>query len=124
MGLVHVLQEFARDKQVDAVGILILADVIFGILAAVKTKTFQLQRITDTLHDDVLAKVLPWLAIFAFGKLTSAGVGVGSVNVDFGTVADTFFLGITAAMGASILKSLAELGARPAPTPIAGSSKP
>lgn len=125
MSLVHILQEFARDKQVDAIGILVLADVIFGVLAAVKAKTFQLARIVDTLHDDVLAKVVPWLALFVLGKVTTgAGIGVGSVNVDFGSIADGFFVGITAAMAASILKSLADLGVKGVPPVLAGPSKP
>lgn len=125
MSLITILQSFAHDKQVDAIGILVLADVIFGVLAAVKDKTFQLARIVDTLHDDVLAKVVPWLALFILGKVTTgAGVGVGSVNVDFGSIADTFFLGITAAIAASILKSLADLGVANIPTALKGPSKP
>lgn len=120
MSITQILAAFARDTQVHAVGILIAADVVFGILAALKTKTFQLQRLVDTLHDDVLAKVLPWLALFAFGKVSSASV----VGIDFGSVADVFFGGIVVAIGASIVKSLAELGAQPAPAIVAGTSKP
>lgn len=125
MSLVHIFQEFVRDKQVDAVGLLVLADVIFGVLAAVKDKTFQLARIVDTLHDDVLAKVVPWLALFVLGKVTTnAGIGIGSVDVDFGSIADGFFVGISAAMAASILKSLADLGVSGIPPVLAGGSKP
>lgn len=125
MNLVQILQSFAHDKQVDAIGLLVLADVIFGVLAAVKNKTFQLARIVDTLHDDVLAKVVPWLALFTLGKVTAgAGIGVGSVNVDFGSIADGFFVGISAAMAASILKSLADLGVKGIPPVLAGPSKP
>lgn len=126
MNLVQILQSFAHDKQVDAVGLLVLADVIFGVLAAVKAKTFQLARIVDTLHDDVLAKVVPWLALFTLGKVTTgAGIGIASiVTVDFGTIADTFFLGISAAIGASILKSLTDLGVQGVPPALTGGSKP
>lgn len=125
MNLVQILQSFAHDKQVDAIGLLVLADVIFGVLAAVKAKTFQVARIVDTLHDDVLAKVVPWLALFTLGKVTSgAGIGISSVNVDFGTIADGFFVGITAAMAASILKSLADLGVSGIPPALKGGSKP
>lgn len=120
MSVTQILASFARDTQVHVVGILIAADVIFGVLAALKTKTFQFQRVVDTLHDDVLAKVLPWLAVFAFGKVSSTNVA----GLDFGSVADGLFIGITAAMTASIVKSLGDLGAQPVPAPLAGTSKP
>lgn len=120
MTVTQILASFVRDTQVHAVGVLITADVIFGVLAALKTNTFALSHVVDTLHDDVLAKVLPWLALFAFGKVSASSL----VGVDFGNVADVFFGGICLAMGASILKSLADLGVKGVPPALDGGSKP
>jgi hypothetical protein len=120
MSPTQILASFVNDTQVHAVALLVAADIVFGVLAAVKLHAFRVQNLVDTLHDDVLAKVLPWFALFAFGKVSSSSVG----GVDFGNVADVFFGGITLAIGASIIKSLADLGVKGVPAVLAGASNP
>lgn len=118
MSIVAVLQSFARDTQLHAAIVLIAADVIFGVLAAFKTKTFRLIRIADTLRDDVLLKVAPWLALFVLGKVSGAHVAdVG--GLDFGLVANIAWGGVVLALGASILNSLRDLGVK-TPDPVSG----
>lgn len=116
MSLVEVLQSWARDSQLHAALVLIAADVIFGILAALKSETFRLVRIADTLRDDVGFKLAPWLALFVLGKVSNADVfGV----VDVGAAADVAWGGLTLALVASILGSLRDLGIS-LPAPLAG----
>lgn len=119
MTITQILQSFARDTQLHAAGLLIAADVIFGVLAAVKTRTFQLARIADTLKDDVLAKLLPWFAAFALAKVAPNAVDIG--GLDLGVIADLFWGGLTLALAASILKSISDLGVK-VPPALAGQS--
>ena len=119
MSLAEILQSFARDTQVHAALILITADVLFGVLAALKTGTFRLVRIADTLRDDALGKVAPWFGLFAIGKVSHADVA----SIDFSHVADAAFLGVAAALGASILGSLAQLGVSGLPKSLAGEAQ-
>lgn len=119
MTITQILAQFARDTQLHTALILIAIDVMLGVAAAVKTNTFQLARIADTLKDDVLGKLVPWLAVFALGKVSAADV----LGLDLGTAADIAWGALTLALGASILKSLGDLGAK-VPPALAGSSKP
>jgi hypothetical protein len=106
MTVPEILASFARDTQVHAAIVLIAADVIFGVLAAFKLKTFRLIRIADTLRDDVFFKVAPWLALFALGKVSDADVA----GIDFANIADVAWAGVVLALGASILGSVRDLG--------------
>lgn len=106
MSIPQILNSFAQDAQVQAAFVLIVADVLLGVLAALKTNTFRLIRVADTLRDDVLGKVAPWLAVFALGKVSNADV----LGIDFGTAADVAWVGVTVALGASILNSLRDFG--------------
>ncbi len=106
MTVPEILASFARDSQVHAAIVLIAADVIFGVLASVKLKTFRLIRIADTLRDDVLGKVAPWLELFALAKVSNADVA----GIDFGNIADVAWAGVVLALGASILNSVKDLG--------------
>jgi len=108
--LSHYLHVFASDDKLHGVFVLILADLIFGVLAAFKTHTFVLKRLSDVLHDDVLGKVLPWFGLYAFGLANASAIGVGDVTIDFGTIADGAFIAVIAALTASIYGSLRDLG--------------
>jgi hypothetical protein len=107
MSVIQILREFLHDKQVATVGALLVADRVFGVLAAFKTRTFDITKIGNLLRDDVLAKVLPWLAVFAFAKV-QPGDFVAGVNLS--TISDTVFVGICAQMGGSLLNSFQDLG--------------
>jgi len=107
MSIPQILHSFATDKQLTAVAILIAGDLVFGVLAAIKLKQFQFSYISDFLRADVLGKVLPWLAVFAFSKVTS---GDAIAGVNFSTISDGAFLMVTAALAGSVLTSLQDLG--------------
>lgn len=119
MSITEILHSFAGDTQVKAVVILIAADLVLGVLAAVKTNTFRLTYLSNFLRNDVIGKVLPWFALFAFGKTSGAAV----LGVDFGTIADAAFIGVAAALAGSLASSLADLGVA-LPAAIAGHAPP
>jgi hypothetical protein len=119
MSITQILSSFAHDEQVKAVAILIAADLVLGIIAAINMGTFRLTYISNFLRNDVVGKVLPWFALFAFGKTSGAGV----VGIDFGTIADSAFVLTSAALVGSLLSSLADLGIS-LPAGIAGHAPP
>lgn len=96
-----------HDKQLQLVAVLIAADVIFGVAAALKTNTFSLSYIATFARDDVLGKVVPWFALYSFSKVVAGNVVPG---VDFGTLATATFALVTAALVGSLVTSLTDLG--------------
>jgi len=101
------LNSFLHNDQLKLVVFLIVADLVLGVIAAVINHTFVLKHITAFLRDDVLEKVVPWFALFCLGKANSGFDIVGSV--DFGTLADAAFVGVSAALLGSLLKSLNDM---------------
>lgn len=122
MSLSALLSLFAHDKQLQLVLGLIAADFLFGVLAAFKTKTFNLAYVAAFAHDDLLGKVAPWFALFALGKAAGGGVDLGVGTISFATLSDSVFVAVTGAMGASIFSSLKELGVT-IPVPFSGPTK-
>lgn len=114
------LNTFLQDDQLKLVAFLVVADIILGVIAAVTTGTFRLKHISAFLRDDVLEKVVPWFALFCLGKANNAFEIVGSVG--FGALADGAFVAVTAALAASILKSINQfkLGGLDMPEALAG----
>lgn len=106
MSITDIINSFVHDTQLKAVAILIAADLVFGTVAALKTGTFKFQLVSNFLKDDVLGKVLPWVALFAFGKVSTASVA----GIDFGNIADGAFVLATAALVGSLVTSLQDLG--------------
>lgn len=106
MTITQIIASFAHDDQVKAVVVLIAADIVFGVIAAVNLGTFRLTYISNFLQNDVLKKVLPWFALFAFGKVSATTIA----GIDFGTIADGVWVGVVAALAGSLLSSLGDLG--------------
>lgn len=116
MSIPAILHSFVTDKQVTLVAVLIAADLVFGVAAALKLGTFNLSYIATFAKDDVLGKVVPWFALFAFSKVSPGNLVAG---VDFGTLATATFAIVTAALVGSLVSSLADLGV-PVPAIAAG----
>jgi hypothetical protein len=55
----------------------------------------------------VLGKVVPWLAVFSFAKVTH---GDAILGVNFSTISDGAFVIVSAALVASLLTSFQDLG--------------
>jgi hypothetical protein len=107
MDLGALLRQFGHDDKVKWILVLIVADFILGVCAALVTKTFRLSYVSDLLRKDVLGKLIPWFVLYALGKVTTQKLPGG---VTFATLADGAFGVIALALGGSILKSLAQLG--------------
>ena len=103
----QVFSEFAHDKQLYAVLILIVVDLVLGVAAAVYTRTFAFSKITGFLHDDVLGKVFPWFVLFAIAKFAP---GADIIGVDFNQLQTVAWALVLVALGASLTASLADFG--------------
>jgi hypothetical protein len=106
----RALQQFVADDKVKIVFTLLVLDFILGICAAIAKGEFRLSYIGNFLTKDMLGKVVPWFALYAAGKATTAEIIPVIPNIDFAKLADGAFGVIVAALIASILKSVAELG--------------
>lgn len=99
---------FVQDDQLKLVVSLIVADFVLGVTAAFMRGMFRLSYISAFARDDVLHKVVPWFVLFCLGKANNAFEIVGPVG--YGALADAAFVAVTAALIASILKSVADFG--------------
>jgi hypothetical protein len=120
VNITALIASFAHDAQLKLVVVLIVADFIFGVGAALKLKTFNASYVATFARDDLLGKVVPWFALFAFGKVAN-GVALGPVG--FGALADSTFVLVTGALVASVFSSLKELGV-PVPLPVGPTATP
>lgn len=110
-----LLDQFVEDPTVVAIAVLVALDVLLGVAAAVKAKTFKFVLISDFLRADVLGKLVPYYAVWAAVHL-SGDVTLG----DFGVIEESTGALAIAAVGASVLNSLRDLGfAKNAPDVIA-----
>lgn len=114
MNIVQIYHQFVGSQQFSTVVILLTADFVFGVLAAFKTRTFDLSRIADLLRNDGV-KTLVWAAVWFFAAVSAGGEIVG---LNFSTIADGVFVGLSAALVGSLLNSFQDLGL-PIPAPLA-----
>ena len=103
----HFVLEFANDKQLQAVLVLIVLDVVLGVVAAVKVGTFAFSKVAAFLKDDVLGKVVPWFAIFAAAKFAPS---VDVLGIDLNQIQTVFWAAVVVALVASLASSAADLG--------------
>ncbi len=103
----QVINPFAHDKQLQAVLVLIVLDLVLGIIAAVKLGQFAFSKVAAFLKDDVLGKVLPWFAVFAAAKFAPS---VDVLGVDLNQVQTVFWGAVVIALGASLAASANDLG--------------
>ena len=114
--MVSLLNQFADDPTVVALGVLVALDLVLGVAAALKAGTFRLSFVADVLRADVLGKLVPYYAVWAAVHV-SGDVMLG----DFGVIEETAGALAVAAVGGSVLNSLRDLGlAKSAPDAIAG----
>ncbi len=107
MTIQEVVQQFAHDKQLHAVIVLIALDLVFGVIAAVRTGQFAFSKLAAFLHDDVLGKVLPWFAVFATAKFAPS---VSILGVDLNQIQTTLWAAVSVALAFSLAASLNDLG--------------
>ncbi len=107
MSIPDVVNQFAHDKQLQAVLVLIVLDILLGIIAAVKLGTFAFSKIAAFLKDDVLGKVVPWFAIFAAAKFAP---NVDVLGIDLNQLQTVFWAAVLVALVASLTASVNDLG--------------
>jgi len=103
----EVVRQFANDKQLQGVLVLIVLDIVFGIIASVKLGTFAFTKVAAFLKDDVLGKVVPWFAIFAAAKFAPS---VDVLGIDLNQIQTVFWAAVVVALVASLASSAADLG--------------
>ena len=115
-----LVDAFAGDPGVRLAATLVALDLVLGVAAALRARTFRLGWLADFLRDDVLGKLLPYFAVWAAvrvgGDLELGGVGA---------IEETVNAALVLTIGGSILNSLRDLGLlRGAPDELAGSATP
>lgn len=103
--LQQLIDAFANDPTVKAVGVLIFLDVVLGVSAALYTRTFRFGWLSDFLRRDVLGKVVPYFAVWA-----AVRVGGDLEIAGYGAIEEGVGLFVVAALGSSVLNSLRDLG--------------
>jgi hypothetical protein len=118
----EALQKLLHDQQLVAVFALVGLDILLGVVAALVPSAasagkFNFNRIVDFLRDDVLEKVVPWAIIYVFAALYS---GLGVLGVNLGDIANGIYVVMLAALVASLLTSLSDLGLPVGKIPVVG----
>lgn len=113
--LVHAIVAFFSDAKFATVAALIVVDFVLGIAAAFRLGTFRLSYVSDFLRNDLLNKVVPWGVVYIADKLSHGATLVA--GIDLGDAAMALWVVMVAALGGSILSSLAHLGVSDAPGP-------
>lgn len=102
MNISLAISELVHNGRLWAAIVVVLVDLIFGVIAALKdaTQKFDLARIADFARTDLLFKFVPWAVLFMAAAFNDA----------FDAVEVAVYGLIMAAWTGSILKSLADIG--------------
>lgn len=104
--------EFLRDERTFAIFALIAVDVVTGIIAALRSRTFQWRAVGDFYGTNVLPYVLGYLLIYGlsvFGVTEFLGALAGELSATIGVAP------ATVALGASIGRNLQNIRSREQP---------
>ena len=114
--MVSLLEQFTEDPTVIALAVLVMLDVILGVAASIVSdeQKFRFVLIADFLRADVLGKMLPYYAIWA-----AVHIGGDVEFGDFGVIEETTGALAVAAVGASVLNSIRDLGLSRLPDTVA-----
>ena len=119
----EALQKLLHDQQLVAVFALVGLDILLGVVASLVPSAqssagkFNFNRIVDFLRDDVLEKVVPWAIIYVFAALYS---GLGVLGINLGDIANGVYVVMLAALVASLVSSLSDLGLPVGKIPVVG----
>jgi Bacteriophage holin family len=100
---------FAHDGKVQAAVFLVIVDLLLGVSAAIKNGTFKFNYLMDFAKQDILGKLIPYFALYVI-SLVAGNTDIVIPGLDFGFFAGTAYVALVAAMSASILGSLSDLG--------------
>lgn len=118
--MLELIRSFANDETVQLIAALVGLDFVLGVTAALVARTFRLGWLDDFLRRDVLQKAVPYFAVWAAVRLG------GDIEIaGFGAIEEGVGGTVIAALAASCLNSLRDLGVlRGAPDAVAGSAEP
>ena len=112
--MLDLLNQFTEDPTVIGLAILVALDVLLGVIVALKNHTFKFVIVSDFLRADVLGKLVPYYAIWA-----AVHVGGDVMLGDFGIIEESAGALALAAIGASVLNSVRDLGLTKLPDSVA-----
>lgn len=112
--MLNLLNQFTEDPTVTALAILVALDVILGVTVALKNGTFKFVIVSDFLRADVLGKLIPYYAVWI-----AVHVGGDVMLGDFGVIEESAGVLAIAAIGASVLNSIRDLGLSALPDELA-----
>jgi hypothetical protein len=121
-----VLKAFAREPQTKSIVLMILADVVTGVIAALRTNQFQAQRFAAFMGSNVLPYILGYMlfwfvSYFGLTDIIAAPIAATIANFGFGGVMTALTSSILdnatrAKVGTSPPADIHELLAVPTPT--------
>jgi hypothetical protein len=122
------LQQLLPNQQLVAAFVFVGLDVVLAVLSVIylglkdsdgdgKNDGFKFGRLVDFLRDDVLAKVLPWAAIYVMATMYT---GLDVFGISLSDIATGIWVGVLAALVASMATSLGDLGAPVGSIPLLG----
>lgn len=118
MSIAQALHAFFASLKFQAALVLIFVDFVLGIAAAFNAGTFRLNWIADFAKTDILFKLIPW-ATLAFAAIYAGQQQLVIPGITTTWAETAVYAAVVAAWGASITKSLGDLGL-PIPAKVAG----
>jgi hypothetical protein len=109
VNLTTALHALFVDLKFQAAVVLIILDVAFGSLAALKSRTFRFAYWADFARSDVAFKLAPWAMLYVAAKFAS-GQQLVIPGIDLAAAATAFYVVIVVAWSGSLAGSLKELG--------------
>lgn len=108
--LLNLVYAFLKDPRVGTFFGLVVLDVLLGIAAAIRTKTFQWRRLADFYGTMVVPYVIGYLAFYLVAKVVAQDfLGPFGYLVGEGTIWAAW-LTLVATLAESILSNIQELG--------------
>lgn len=108
--MLELIKSIYATDQVKYLLILIVANLVLGTLASLRSGDFRLTKLADWLWNRVIPMVVGW-SVVAF---------VATANADMGGVRDVVWITLTAALVGYILANLKDLGVPGLPDALAG----
>jgi hypothetical protein len=105
----QLLHQIASDTQLQTILLLIAADFILGVVAALKMGTFKLSYVANFVRNDVVTKAFGWAVLDAFA-IVAGNAHIIIPQFDLTNTAHAVFAGVVLAMVGSIASSLSDLG--------------
>lgn len=115
----QIIHAVASDSQTQTVLVLVALDLVLGVLAALKMRTFALTYVANFARNDVLGKAVPFVVVEAAAVVTGS-TSILTDRIDLTNIAHGMFGLVVAAMVGSVLTSLTDLGFDVLPPALAG----